>query len=892
MKIVKKVMIVLVLVVSLCFFGLVTSASSDEVPIKRADGTGDVTYIGTNISVTIPKEYIRPEASFRAVWVSAFTNDIAGFGNIDQYKSEIMDMLDVCDYYNMNAIIFHVRVYNDAFYQSKYCKWSRYYSTNPTWDALPWIIEECHRRGIEFHAWLNPYRVSTANSNLAEVAKRFQSNNAASNPENLLSGDSTVILNPGIPEVREFLVRVCMELIENYDVDAINFDDYFYVADADDSITYALYNPDKLNKSDWRREQVNMFIHALSDEMRAFNKRTGRRVQLGIAPSGIWKSAGSSSYVSYDANGNAITNGSSTTSGYSHYGGTLFADTLKWINEEWIDYILPQTYWAIEHSTAGYPDLCDWWDKVVKYKKVNFYSALGLYQSSSTGGSSWYTSDLEGYNQIMYANKLENCKGTSVYTFANLSAKVYNPKSFARVTEVWNKPAILPEIRTMDRIVSADITGASVGITESGYKITFNEVDKAKFYVIYRSENEITYSPEEVIDIIGGPSHEGVYDFIDTTSDTKKTYNYAIRTQSNSLTLSSGNKFSSAGAKETTKASLDKVDGFLTSSNTFSGEDVTIKWEKVYYSYGDKINYEFYYSLDKENWTKSTKTIDTNDGFGRCTTTLKIPSDVDKIYVKVKAYNNLAESESEIQEILVDTCYGKVNHFTCIGDLYSGGNVEFVWNNQLDFGNVKYTLQVSTNNFEFTDVKNVVQTSTDVNTNSKVTVKLPEASGRYYYRVKGEHNKMVSYSNILVIETKDYFGDITGFKIDGKSPQTYYIGSEDDEFTIEFDKKESETYSISYISRLSKDNLNWLTPSSISSKNRSSVSSGKAYQTIYMVGVDYKYYYYLEVSMDGRVNKTDVVMFYCLPEDMFFDEFASFMKHEQKYYIDNTNMFN
>ena len=198
-------------------------------------------------------------------------------------------MLDVCEYYNMNAVIFHVRVYNDAFYQSKYCKWSRYYSTNPTWDALPWVIEECHRRGIEFHAWLNPYRVSTANNNLNEVAKRFQSNNAASNPDNLLAGDSTVILNPGIPEVRDFLVRVCMELIENYDVDAINFDDYFYVS-ADDSATQAKYKPPGQSTADWRRDQVSMFIHALSDEMRAFNQRTGRRVQLGIAPSGIWKS--------------------------------------------------------------------------------------------------------------------------------------------------------------------------------------------------------------------------------------------------------------------------------------------------------------------------------------------------------------------------------------------------------------------------------------------------------------------------------------------------------------------------------------------------------------------------------------------------------------------------
>ncbi len=890
MKIIRKIMILLLVIIPI-FLGFVKlGADGTEVPIKKADGTGDVTYIGTNIKVTIPAEYVRPEASFRAVWVSAFTNDIAGFGNMDQYKREIMDMLDVCEYYNMNAVIFHVRVYNDAFYQSKYCKWSRYYSTNPSWDALPWVIDECHRRGIEFHAWLNPYRVSTA-GNLNEVAKRFQANNPASNPDNLLAGDSTVILNPGIPEVREFLVKVCMELIENYQVDAINFDDYFYVS-ADDSLTQAQYKPSGMSTADWRREQVNMFIHALSDEMRAFNVKTGRRVQLGIAPSGIWLSAGPSSYVRYDEQGNAITNGSSTTSSYSHYGGTLFADTLKWINEEWIDYILPQTYWAIEHGSAGYPDLCDWWDKVVKYKNVNFYSALGLYLSGNSGGSSWYNSDLEAYNQIMYANKLENCKGNSIYTFANLRAKITNPKSFKKVDTIWNKPAILPEIRTMDRIYSADLSSASVGKTESGYKISFNEAENAKFYVIYRSEDEITYSPEEVIDIIGGPSHDGIYDFIDVTSDTSKDYNYAIRTQSNSLTLSSGYKFNTAGATNTTKASLDKAEGIVYSSNNFENETIDIKWNKVYYSYGDEIKYELEYSFDNESFVVSSNEIVNNDGFGRATSTLKIPNGCKELYVRIHAFNNLAESFSEVKEIKIDTSYGKVNHFVIDGDLYTNNNVDFVWNNQLNYDNVKYTLQISTDNFEYVDLKSVLQNADTLNTNSKITLSLPSEAGRYYYRIKGEQKKMVSYSDILIVEIRDYFGDISGYKVNGKAPLDYYIGHEDDEFTIEFDKKESETYSISYINRISKDGYAWLTPSSLSNKNRAYVNGGKGYQVIYLTGTEYKYYYYLEVSMSGKYNSTKPIMIYCIPEDMFFDEFVRFEKHEQNYYLGLLNMFN
>ena len=114
----------------------------------------------------------------------------------------------------------------------------------------------------------------------------------------------------------------------------------------------------------FRREQVNLFIKSLSKAIRNYNTANNKRIQLGVSPSGIWKSG--DGIVTYDTFGNAITNGSSTTSTYQHYGNYLYADTLRWINEEWIDYILPQTYWALEHGMCAYADLISWWDQVVK----------------------------------------------------------------------------------------------------------------------------------------------------------------------------------------------------------------------------------------------------------------------------------------------------------------------------------------------------------------------------------------------------------------------------------------------------------------------------------------------------------------------------------------------
>ena len=284
-------------------------------------GGGYITYRNTSTQIKMPDEYIEPQSNFRAVWVSNVVNDIATYVNESQYKAEMMKVFDTIEYYNMNAIIFHIRTHHDAMYKSNLNRLSSNYTgvDFDEFDPLEWIIEESHRRGIEFHAWMNPYRVGSGT--IESVAAKFPSNNPASNVDNLLSGSQNIILDPGSPEVRDFLVDTVMEVVQNYDVDAIHFDDYFYESGVDDSKTRAKYNTNNLQVADFRRLQVDTFIKDLHEALDDFNTKNGRHVQLGISPSGIYRNGSyvpASSYR-WNPDGSLLYPLFSNTSGYSHF---------------------------------------------------------------------------------------------------------------------------------------------------------------------------------------------------------------------------------------------------------------------------------------------------------------------------------------------------------------------------------------------------------------------------------------------------------------------------------------------------------------------------------------------------------------------------------------------
>ena len=219
MKIIKKLCIVLTMLLTLVCF------------VKPTD-------------TVAASEYSYPTQQFRAAWVSHFAGDVAKYQNETQYKEMMKGVLDNMQAWGMNAIIYHIRTHNNAMYNSEMNPIASWWANVnfDEFDPLTWLIEETHSRGMEFHAWMNPYRISsTGVSDLDALASTFPSNNIASNKANYLATSGGVILDPGLPEVRDFIVDTCMEVVEKYDVDAIHFDDYFYISGVDDSATRAKY---------------------------------------------------------------------------------------------------------------------------------------------------------------------------------------------------------------------------------------------------------------------------------------------------------------------------------------------------------------------------------------------------------------------------------------------------------------------------------------------------------------------------------------------------------------------------------------------------------------------------------------------------------------------------
>ncbi len=511
--------------------------------LPKADGSGNVKYRGTNIEVQIPTTYEQPDTQFRAAWIATFIGDIAGYTSVDQWKSEVASTIKIFKYYNLNAMIFHVRSHNNAYYDSDLnpiCNyWSKVNFAN--FDPLEYLISECHKNGIEFHAWLNPYRVD---SNY--VGGAIPSVNPVNDTNNLLSYDGKTILNPGLPNVHKFIVDTCMEIVNKYEVDAIHFDDYFYInlgenggniinePDQSTFITYGSgYNTNSSNsKKDWRREQVNILIKDIHSALAVYNKANNRCVQFGIAPTGIYKNG------SY----NGPIESGSNTAGQTHYSSYLFCDTYTWIKNGWIDYILPQSYWAFEHSVAGYADVMDWWNKAVSGTKVNLYSGIGIYMADDTGNRfSWQTNSNEFYNQVRYTTKLENVDGVCIFSYKHIK-EAYNNNTSKKTTaqlnnvktKAFTKIVLQPELKAFDNITLGSVTNFTV----NGKKLSWNALPNAKFYAIYRSANELTYDASEIYDIIGGTTSTIAW----TDSSAETFYYYDVRPVSYSNTLGAATK--------------------------------------------------------------------------------------------------------------------------------------------------------------------------------------------------------------------------------------------------------------------------------------------------------------------------------------------------------------
>lgn len=290
-----------------------------------------------------------PKTEFRGAWLHTVHQGQYASQSTEQNKAYLRNQLDLLKNAGINAVIFQVRPSADAFYPSELEPWSRFLSgkagvaPSPQWDPLQFMIDEAHARGMELHAWLNPYRVTTSAKQTLPQKHIYHKH-----PERFVTYDKKLYFDPGLPENREFINAVVKDILTRYDVDAIHMDDYFYpypVAKVDfpDNASYKKYGKG-MKRDDWRRKNVDMLIESLHKTI----AETKPWVRLGISPFGVWRNK------STDPRG-------SETKALQNY-DDLYADVLLWTKNGWVDYMLPQLYWELEHKRAPYIELVKWWD--------------------------------------------------------------------------------------------------------------------------------------------------------------------------------------------------------------------------------------------------------------------------------------------------------------------------------------------------------------------------------------------------------------------------------------------------------------------------------------------------------------------------------------------------
>jgi len=391
--------------------------------------------------LTLPK----PQREFRGAWV-------ATVGNIDwpsrqdlstaEQKVELLAMLDRAAQLRLNAIIFQVRPACDALYASHIEPWSEYLTgamgkpPQPFYDPLAFAIEESHKRGLELHAWFNPYRAGHPSGKSPIAANHI----SKTKPHLVRRYGKQLWLDPGEKEVQDYSLSVVMDVVRRYDVDGVHFDDYFYPykeseggreLDFPDDVSWKRFGAGgKLSRDDWRRENVNTFIRRVYESIKA----TKPWVKFGVSPFGIWRPGNPPQIKGYDA--------------YSD----LYADSRKWLVNGWLDYLTPQLYWAIEPKEQSFPVLLDWWDHQNPKKRhiwpglntTKVRSRTNTEEYAQTGTSrrreSWKPDEI--INQIRIASEQPVSAG---HVHWNMKSLLRGPDLGAALERaVYAEPALIP----------------------------------------------------------------------------------------------------------------------------------------------------------------------------------------------------------------------------------------------------------------------------------------------------------------------------------------------------------------------------------------------------------------------------------------------------------------
>jgi uncharacterized lipoprotein YddW (UPF0748 family) len=460
----------------------------------------------------------------RAMWISSVVNidwpSRTGLSAADQ-QAEFLHWLDVAEQFNLNAVFVQVRPTADAFWPSPLEPWSQYLTgvqgQDPGYDPLAFIVDEAHRRNLELHAWYNPYRVSMQ----ADPAKLVPEHPARVHPDWIWAYGGKLYFDPGLPETQEHIQQAILHSVEHYDLDGVHFDDYFYpypVAGQTipDAATFAAHGGGFADIADWRRHNVDTFVHSISQRIKALKPW----VKFGISPFGIWR--------------NRATDPLGSETGGSQSYDLQFADTRKWVLEGWLDYINPQIYWQFGLAVADYAKLVPWWADVAATSGTHLYIGEALYKVTS----GVFTDPAELSNHLTFDREID-AGGTPVHGNVYFSAKHVpaDPQGSMSLVRAdhYSRPAIVPAMPWLPSSPVRTPVLANAVHGADGVRLQWSDAappaERATSFAIYRVDGRAgAIDVEDATNLLATRRAEPgvVQRFVDSTAEAGREYTYAV----------------------------------------------------------------------------------------------------------------------------------------------------------------------------------------------------------------------------------------------------------------------------------------------------------------------------------------------------------------------------
>lgn len=421
----------------------------------------------------------RPKREFRGAWIQTVYQPQYAEMDSARMCAYFDTLLDTLQHTGINALLFQIRPESDAFYRSEIEPWSRFLTGEQGrapengWDPMAALIEKCHSRNIEFHAWINPYRAQCNTAVALDSSHIYYRH-----PEWFVEYGRQLLFDPGMPGSRAFIGRVVDDIVARYDIDAIHMDDYFYPYPIDgvpfpDTTSYALYGND-LPLDEWRRSNVDTLIAQLSRDI----KRRKPWVRFGISPFGIYRN-------------NTTSPDGSATCGLQNY-DDLYADVLLWARNGWIDYLIPQLYWEVGHKAACYEELVRWWNRSVS-GSCHLYIGQDVCRSLDAPGVSPLRSQL-GYKMVLsrYLGRISGVCFWSGYPLVDN----YKGAADELRRDYFSAPALIPAYTYIDDKAPKAVKKLHTRWCPDGFYLewkadkTRDVMQQAAYYCVYRFDDE------------------------------------------------------------------------------------------------------------------------------------------------------------------------------------------------------------------------------------------------------------------------------------------------------------------------------------------------------------------------------------------------------------------